>query len=126
MKNIIAKSLGGLNGQYYFRQLFFGGAFSLLYILLLSQNDQTSSSFAQDIFLYGYLFVSAFLYPYSRFVYESIVSFIMGDNVFFANAIIVLMVKIITMAICWSMAILIAPLGLIYLYIYHSRTQNID
>ncbi|WP_256857306.1 hypothetical protein [Xanthomonas axonopodis] len=67
------------------------------------------------------LAVNTLLYPYSRFVYESIVGYIMGGNVFFVNAILMLFVKLMTMAICWSFAIFIAPIGLLYLYVHHSQ-----
>ena len=45
----------------------------------------------------------------------------MGGNVFFVNAILMLMVKGFTMAMCWSFAIFIAPVGLAYLYWHNSR-----
>jgi hypothetical protein len=48
-------------------------------------------------------------------VYESIVDYIVGRNVFFVNAIMMLVVKIMTMFICWYLAVLIAPVGLAYL-----------
>ncbi len=38
--------------------------------------------------------INALLYPYARFVYEQVVSFIMGENVFI-NAIVMLMAKVI-------------------------------
>ena len=69
----------------------------------------------------GMFALNTFLYPYSRFVYESIVGYVMGQNVFFVNALMMLIVKFIIMTICWSFALLIAPLGLLYLYIHHSR-----
>ncbi|WP_338107341.1 hypothetical protein [Pseudomonas psychrophila] len=65
--------------------------------------------------------VCTVLYPYSRFVYESVVGYIMGDNVFFVNAILMLMVKVFTMAMCWSLAIFVAPVGLAHLYWRNSR-----
>jgi hypothetical protein len=68
--------------------------------------------------------VSTLLYPYARFVYESVVGFIMGENVFFVNALLMLGAKIITMFVCWFLAIFIAPLGLLYLYWYHSRQPS--
>jgi hypothetical protein len=44
--------------------------------------------------------VNTLLYPYSRFVYESVMGFIMGQNVFFVNAVLMLAVKVVTMVIC--------------------------
>ena len=69
---------------------------------------------------------NALIYPYSRFVYESIVDFIFGNNVFFVNALFLLATKIITMLICFGFAIFIAPIGLIYLYYYHSKNKTFD
>lgn len=45
----------------------------------------------------------------------------MGQNVFFINAIIMLVAKFITMVLCWLFAIFIAPIGLAYLYYYHTK-----
>lgn len=68
--------------------------------------------------------ISQFLYPYARFVYESIIDYILGNNVFFANTILVLIVKLFTMIFCYSFAIFIAPIGLIYLYFYHTKQEK--
>lgn len=73
--------------------------------------------------IYLFFLVSTFLYPYSRFVYESIVGFIMGENIFFVNAIAMMMAKIFTMVVCWAAAIIISPIGLLYLYIHHSKNE---
>lgn len=68
--------------------------------------------------------INTLLYPYSRFVYESIVSFIMGENVFIVNAIFMLASKFVTMAMCWAFSIFVAPIGLAYLYYHHSKTAR--
>ncbi|WP_068827653.1 hypothetical protein [Pseudomonas sp. BMS12] len=119
MQDIIKKTFGGLSAQYYFRQLFFGGLLAALVIFMTLNGNRPL-----DFSLIALLAVNTLLYPYSRFVYESIVNFIMGGNVFFVNAILMLMVKIITMTICWSAAIFIAPIGLAYLYYHHSKATN--
>ena len=62
--------------------------------------------------------VSWFLYPFSRFVYESVVNWIMGDNIFIANALIWLIAKLFTMALCFSFAIFLAPIAWIYIFWY--------
>jgi hypothetical protein len=64
------------------------------------------------------LVVNTLLYPYSRFVYEGVMGFIVGQNVFWMN---VLFMKLVTMALCWSCAIFIALIGLAYLYYHHSK-----
>ena len=62
--------------------------------------------------------VSWFLYPFSRFVYESVVNWIMGDNILIANALIWLIAKLFTMALCFSFAIFLAPIAWIYIFWY--------
>lgn len=119
MQEIIKKTFGGLSAQYYIRQLFFGALFAVLIsYMLINGNKPIQFS------LIAILAINTFLYPYSRFVYESIVGFIMGNNVFFMNAIFMIIVKIFTMMLCWSLAIFIAPIGLTYLYYHHSKVAS--
>lgn len=115
----IGKTLGGLSAAYYFRHFIFGAAISGLYFYIVNQAP-TGINTGLAIFL----LVNMLLYPYSRFVYEQIISFIMGDNVFFINAIIMLVVKFITMVLCWSFSIFVAPIGLAYLYFYHTKAEK--
>ncbi|SAK42522.1 membrane protein [Caballeronia glebae] len=56
------------------------------------------------------------LYPYARFVYEGVVRYIVGDNIFVFPVLLVLPVKVLMMILCWVFAIFISPVGLIYLY----------
>tara|TARA_R110000822_G_scaffold123106_5_gene257497 strand:- start:12063 stop:12419 length:357 start_codon:yes stop_codon:yes gene_type:complete len=116
MQEIIKKTFGGLSAKYYIRQLFFGGLFSALIIYVMAQGDEPI-----QLSLIALLAINTLLYPYSRFVYESVVGFIMGNNVLFINIILMLFVKIFTMTLCWSFAIFIAPIGLAYLYYQHSK-----
>lgn len=50
------------------------------------------------------------LYPYSRFAYESVTNYIMGDNMLITNTNIFVVVKLMTMAICFAFSIFIAAL----------------
>lgn len=40
---------------------------------------------------------------------------------FFVNAFMLLFAKLMTMMLCWFLAVFIAPLGLGYLYYRHSK-----
>jgi len=71
-----------------------------------------------------FIVVSSLLYPYSRFVYESIVGFLMGENVFVAHIVLMLIFKFVTMMVCWVFAIFVAPVGLAYLYYHHSKVER--
>jgi len=119
MHPVIQKTFGGLSTQYYFRQLFFGLAIAAFIFFMSTQGGHSMPM--------GMVFltvVSTLLYPYSRFVYESILNFIMGNNVFFVNATFMLIIKFMTMAMCWAFALLIAPIGLAYLYYHHSKAEH--
>lgn len=119
MQSFFAKTFGGLTPSYYLRQLFFG---VLMLALILWSISNTPQGLSAKPGMIVFLIISTLLYPYSRFVYESVVGFIMGGNVFFVNAIFMMAVKVMTMAMCWSMAIFIAPVGLAYLYWHNSRS----
>ncbi len=119
MHPIIHKTFGGLSPQYYLRQFFFG-LLMCGFVVFVSSHEGNSPLRLPMIAM---LVVNTLLYPYARFVYESIVGFIMGDNLFLVNAVLMMFVKIMTMAMCWSFALFIAPIGLIYLYFHHSRAS---
>ncbi len=118
MHPIILKTFGGLSTRYYFRQFMFGLLLPAL-IFLFQGYLKTPPSVGDIIFF----IINCLLYPYSRFVYESIVNFILGDNVFIMHAALMLFIKIMTMTICWVAAIFIAPVGLAYLYYHHSKAD---
>ncbi|WP_454764418.1 hypothetical protein [Cupriavidus campinensis] len=111
MHPALVKSFGGLSLRSYIRHFLFGLIFPALFLFAWSHSN-SPMPLAMALF-FG---ISSLLYPYSRFVYEGIVGYILGDNVFFVNAIAMLIAKYITMAMCWAFAIFIAPVGLIYLY----------
>lgn len=117
MNPILVKTFGGLSKQYYIRQFFFAALMTALLFWLLSAANETQP----DRALPWWMLVCVPLYPYSRFVYESIVEFVVGNNIFIINAIIMMFVKIFTMLACLMFAPVIAPFGLAYLYFYHSR-----
>lgn len=121
MHPIVQKTLGGLSPQYYFRQMFFSLliAFLLSYMLVQGGHGKMPSMGS-----WFFILVNTLLYPYSRFVYESIVGFVMGENVFWVDGKMLIFSKVMTMALCWAGALFVAPVGLAYLYYYHSKTQG--
>jgi len=119
MHPVILKTLGGLSKQYYFRQLFFGLAIGAFSFFTFSQNGLSMPSFI--LFL---TVINTLLYPYSRFAYESSVGFVMGENVFFVNSLLMLATKAITMVMCWGFAIFVAPFAFTYLYYKHSKAER--
>ncbi len=118
----ISKTLGGLSKAYYFRNFLFGlPIYVLLVVMITNQGERLDSTTIFAVIMYT---VCQFLYPYSRFVYESVVDFIMGDTVFFINIVAFLWTKVISVLLCWIFGIFIAPIGLLYLYFYHSKQEK--
>ncbi|MGC6370514.1 hypothetical protein [Pseudomonas sp. K2I15] len=123
MHAFLSKTFGGLTARYYIRQFLFGLMFSVAIIWSLA-HSKTGLSGKWGVVVFSV--VCSLLYPYARFVYESVVGYVMGENVFYVPAIPMLLVKLFTMVMCWSMALFIAPVGLIYLYFHHSRAAVLD
>ncbi|CAI8721050.1 hypothetical protein [Pseudomonas brassicacearum] len=119
MRSFFAKTFGGLTTSYYIRQFLFG-LVSTVMIISLAANSPAGIGAKPGLIVLA--IINTLLYPYSRFVYESVVGYIMGNNVFFVNALFMLMVKAFTMAMCWSFAIFVAPVGLAYLFWRNSRS----
>ncbi|WP_118795364.1 hypothetical protein [Haemophilus haemolyticus] len=124
--SFLSKTLGGLSKAYYTRQFLFGLIF-FIFIVAISYNGYNHTGKISILVTNVILgLICLLLYPYSRFVYESIIEYILGDNVFFVNAPLMLVTKLITMAICFIFSIFIAPIGLIYLYFYHSKQEKLQ
>ncbi|NHB86588.1 hypothetical protein [Photorhabdus tasmaniensis] len=113
------KTFGGLKASYYIRHFFFGALISS-FLVYMSMQNPSGMKVGNVIFF----IINALLYPYARFVYEQIIGFIIGENIFYINTTVMLMAKLITMGLCWAFSIFIAPVGLIYLYYYHSKAER--
>lgn len=116
MHPVIAKTFGGLSASYYIRQFVFGLAFPVFAYLMVSQTNKPL-----HLPMLLMMVVNTLLYPYSRFVYESVMGFIMGQNMFLVHPLLMFGVKLITMLLCWTFALFVAPIGLAYLYFHHTR-----
>ena len=119
MHPIIQKTFGGLSAQYYARQFIFGLIVSAFFYYMSTHGGKNEIQYGTLVFI----LINTLLYPYARFVYETVIDFFLGQNVFLVNAILMLIVKFITMTMCWAFSIFIAPVGLAYLYYHHSKTK---
>lgn len=118
MHPVIQKTLGGLTRKYYFRQLFFGVLFAAFAWLVVARAAQRLPLDALPFFA-----IHSLLYPYARFAYESAVRFVMGENLLVVNAIVMMLMKCLTIALCWGSAMVLAPIGLACLYLRHSKSE---
>lgn len=117
MRSIYRDTILGLNKKYFFRQFFFG---FLMFILIMLSVIYTNEFKNTEFSIVVISIISTFLYPYSRFVYESVVNFIRGNNVIYVSFLYLLVGKFITISMCWIFSIFLAPIGLVYLYFHHS------
>lgn len=119
MASLFWKTFGGITAAYYFRHFIFG------LILPAPVYFSLRDNLYPPPFLWTCTFiaVNTLLYPYSRLLYEVIVDFVLGRSVFYINAGVALFFKLLTMYFCWLFAMFIAPLGLLYIYIIHSRSE---
>ena len=122
IKTFLSKSFGGLSKEYFLRQLMFALIMYSLYIYyaIFSSSGSRHGDWVTILFMT----VSTLLYPYSRFVYETVVNTIIGDNNFQVGGIIFLFCKIATMLMCWIYALLVAPVCLLFLFGYHSIKER--
>lgn len=116
MRSLFAKTFGGLSGPVYLRHFLFGAVIAAVLIAVsLSGKHQPNLSFIT------FVLINTLLYPYARFVYESVVNYIVGDNQFYWNALTFMIAKYFTITMCWAFALFIAPVGLIYLFFRNSK-----
>ena len=119
-KAIFEKTFGGLSREYYFREFIFG----LIFVILFFYPYYVKGMTIPPIGVILTAILSQILYPYSRFVYHSVMDFIFGNNMFVVNAFLMLILKFLIMMICWFFAIFIAPIGLLYLYYHHTKEEK--
>lgn len=119
--SFLQKTFGGLTRAFYWRQFFFGLFIYGLCLYLISLGKQP---FWDKVGIVAVFTLMQFLYPYARFVYHSITDFLLGNNVYFFNAFFLLLFRGLMAVLCWYFSPLIAPLGLAYLYFYHSKKEK--
>lgn len=119
MKNFILflrRTLGGLALHYYITKFLFAGVLfaGVMFIVAQSGNALNNEKIA-------FLVVCTFLYPYSRFIYETI----FGGKFLVINVVLLFIPKLLGILLCWVYAMIIAPIGLVYLYYHHSHASRL-
>lgn len=114
----LRRIFGSINTQYLVRAYVFSFAlFGLMaYFLVVSRSEATPVNWP----VMAIFFISALLFPFSKLVYDELKSFLLGNNVFYLNALVVLFAKLFINVFLFSFAIFVAPLGVLYLH-FRSR-----
>lgn len=122
-QQIVFFALKGLNPSYYWRHFVLGGILPILIIAMgiyLLFNDPNTTLY--DVVTTSFLILTLMvLYPFSRFAYESVVEFIMGNNVIIANGLVFFLYKYFSYAILFMLSWFVAPIGMIILFFYNKH-----
>lgn len=113
---------------YLIRAYIFGGILAGAVIWFFEYNMQGDQAVAAHI-ISAYFFVSFLLYPFTRYMYESVVGYVLGGMVIIANLKDMFMTKVFTMLLCLVFSIFLFPIFLLILYFYYlakSKDGTID
>lgn len=126
-QQIVAFAFKGLQPSYYWRHFVLGSIVPIIIVGLNAYVGFTNPEISTGTAIIGILSYIAgalfllILYPFSRFAYESIVDFIMGNNVIISNGLLFLTYKYISYAILLCFSFVIAPIGMIILFFYNKH-----
>lgn len=118
LNNNTSADTKALSRSEYLRHLFFG---SLLPLAMLVASGVGLLNIPTAI----YFILSTVLYPYSRFIYEQIVGFIVGDNILLVDGIVFIPAKAVTISICWFLAVFVAPFYFLF-YVLKPKLKSED
>ena len=126
-QQIVAFAFKGLQPSYYWRHFVLGSIVPIIIVGLNAYVGFTNPEISTGTAIIGILSYIAgalfllILYPFSRFAYESIVDFIMGNNVIISNGLLFLTYKYISYAILLCFSFVIAPIDMIILFFYNKH-----
>ena len=115
MPDFIMRLFGALTRQYYWRQFVFASFISsfICYSLFRGSSSQR--------WIIPLVVANTFLYPYSRFVWDSCSEFLFGRNIVFFPVFFWLWMKLLSIGISYQGASVFGSIGLIYLYFKNPR-----
>ncbi|OQK43462.1 hypothetical protein CRN46_22085 [Vibrio vulnificus] len=111
MKQAVLSAFRGLDKSYLVKQYFIGILVCVIYAFIVRKYGQGLGLYSLVAFS-----VNTLLYPYSRFLFESLVKFIFGNTRFDKGSGMLVMLKLLSIVFCWSSALFVAPFGLLYIH----------
>ncbi|WP_138983494.1 hypothetical protein [Agrobacterium tumefaciens] len=110
--NFLRRIFGGVQPSYLIRSYLMGVVVFALMMSMLSVEAQTGSPVALVIFSLA----STLLFPFAKLVWDELRNLALGNNILFMNAIVLFMLKLLVNLLLWACAIVIAPIGILYLW----------
>ncbi len=118
--NFIKRIFGAVQPRYLIRAYVLSAAFMALMVWMMFSTGgaQPLHDRAATLAVFG---VGSLLFPFSKLVWDEIKRVMMDETVFFMNAIILMVLKLIVNLFLWGFSIFIAPVGILYLW-FRSRS----
>lgn len=114
---LLDRTFGELRPRFLTRSYLIAASFMGLIIWIFFQSHTPIASAVPMLTVYA---VSTLLFPFAKLVWNEVRDFLVCDTFFIANAFVVLFTKFVVNLFLWSFAILIAPIGIGYLW-FRSR-----
>lgn len=93
--------------------------YSLIVFIFVFMMSRTEANFFPNTFFFA--LITSLFYLFAMFIYENIVSMVMGDNIFIVSGCLALVWSVIKIGFIWTFAIPIGTIGLLYIYFRVNR-----
>jgi len=111
----LRRIFGSVDRAYLIRAYIISFAIFAFYAAIFSRGTHTIYPSA-----WAFLIVNTILFPFSKLVWDEIMSLLLGRNMFILPAIFLMFAKLIINVALWAGAIFVAPLGILWLW-YRTR-----
>jgi hypothetical protein len=113
VREIFARSFGGLPRDVYIRSFVFGLPVPLIMILVLTTGSLHGIKLLKAYAMIGCL---ALHYPYAKYVRDQVLGFIQGDDTYYVNLVTLYVFRYLVYGLVFAFTWILAPLGLLILY----------
>jgi|GEM_PF-3985563 len=119
MKKALFSAFGGLEKKYLVKQYIIGIVICVFYANIVMKYGQGLGILT--IITFG---INTILYPYSQYLFGLVAGCVFGSTRFDLSSIVLLIAKLLSVILCWTGAVFIAPLGLAYIHYRKGRKKN--
>ncbi|ALR23148.1 hypothetical protein [Sphingobium baderi] len=107
----LRRIFGAVDRAYLIRAYIIGGVIFALYGSFISYGAKSAPAPIWIVFS-----ISTLLFPFSKLVWDQVMSVMLGRNMFIMNAVFLMFAKLVINVILWACAIIIAPIGILWLW----------
>lgn len=116
------KTILGLDNHTYIRHFLFGVIIFMVICIFVSL---PFSGVKLNSFLLINFSINTLLYPLSRHAYEAAIDYLVRDKTeFWVSLKLLILIKFISILLCWALAIIIAPIWIITKFLFLRATHH--